>query len=181
MGFKRNTNKRYMETNYRGIVMWFDIIKVDWLDDYREEYLLGYINQGTTISKEERERLEEELSAAKERAEQLVIKTANELDYVTRQGNQIIIKPDWVNQYFKEKFGEKFGESPKREREIYFDLRDIHKKVCVKYRFVGSVGSPNHVWCLSKDNRSTAPMADSYVTVMLMARTKESWASIWGE
>jgi len=120
-------------------------------------------------------KIKEYVSDPRERAEQLVIETANELDYVTIKGDEVIIRPDWINQYL---WGDEFESRP--DREMYFNLNNIHEKLCIRHRIVGEKTIQGE-YCLSQDRGFDAPVADSYVTAMLMASTKENWMKIWEE
>ena len=172
--------------------MWFDIIKVDYPIGDSEEEFLEHFNRWTATPEEreeERERLKEEqykeikekqkaeqkrIEAAKQKAEQLVIETANKLDYVTINGNWIEIEPEWGKN-----IGFTFGEASKK---YVFNINNIHDGLCIIKVITDSTGTIHEEEiCLSENKDFNAPIADSYVTVMLMANNKNSWISMWDD
>ena len=110
-------------------------------------------------------------SDAEKRAEQFIIDTANTLDYVTIENRIVKIKPNWLMD---------------EELEYYaFKLDDIHTtrlggQLCIYKVFLFKGLRCQEQLCLSgpaKDN----PVADNYVTVMLMAGHQNQWESMWKE
>tara|TARA_R110000765_G_scaffold138653_5_gene238663 strand:- start:812 stop:1498 length:687 start_codon:yes stop_codon:yes gene_type:complete len=104
--------------------------------------------------------------AAREKAKQLVIETANKLDYVTIEGDWIKIEPEWAIL---------------ESTSFVFNMQDIHDEVCIA-KIVDYPGYriEEYTLCLSQNKSFTAPTADSYVTAMLMAGNREDWKGMWG-
>jgi hypothetical protein len=103
-----------------------------------------------------------------EKAKQLVIKIANELDYVKIYGDRIHIQPDWLKDSPKSHEHHRYGYS--------FYLSDIApgNVMCI---YVGDRDGSS--LCLNKKFFDEIPIGDAYITVMLMASTEEQWTSLW--
>jgi len=107
-------------------------------------------------------------SDAEKRAEQFIIDTANTLDYVTIENRIVKIKPNWLMD---------------EELEYYqFKLDDIHKQHLKDSLYVYKVfpDDPQEQLCLSAPSKGN-PVADNYVTVMLMAGHQNQWENMWEE
>ena len=113
---------------------------------------------------------------AEERAEQLVIETANKLDYVTINGDWVEIEPEWGKSVGFQGFNRPVN------LKYVFNMNNIHDELCIIRVITDSSGNIHERdVCLSESNRFDAPIADSYVTVMLMAGNKNSWNSMWDD
>lgn len=103
---------------------------------------------------------------AEKRAEQLVYETIDKLDYVRIDGNEAVIEPEWakkLNVWFT------------------FDLLNIHNYFTIcEHNFHDGDPSAEDL-CLNRDKESNTPIADSYVSAMLMANNHDAWANMWDE
>ena len=114
-----------------------------------------------------------------EKAEQLVIETANKLDYVTINGDWIEIELEWgknmtipLNSGFKGPINMKY----------VFNMNNIHDELCITRVITDSTGDIHEEdICLSENKTFNAPIADSYVTTMLMAGNENNWKSMWDD
>jgi hypothetical protein len=106
--------------------------------------------------------VKKDLTDAEKRAEQLVIDTINRLDYVSfDKGDWIKIQPAWADKF-----------------NIYFvfNMNLIHSEVDIK-----EIGDSEIDLCLSRNPNTDTPMADSYVSAMLLANDENAWANLWKE
>tara|TARA_R110000824_G_scaffold80155_6_gene201786 strand:- start:422 stop:775 length:354 start_codon:yes stop_codon:yes gene_type:complete len=101
---------------------------------------------------------------AEKRAEQLVYETIDKLDYVTIRGYMAVIKPAWAKNY---------------NMYYTFDLLNMHNyfKIC-QY---STTYEESEDLCLDRDEEDDTPIADSYVSAMLIANDKDAWANMWEE
>ena len=112
----------------------------------------------------------------RERAKQWIIETANKLDYVTINGDWIEIEPEWGKSVGFQGFNRPVN------LKYVFNMNNIHDELCIIRVITDSSGNIHESdVCLSESNRFDAPIADSYVTVMLLANDKDGWNSMWDD
>ena len=114
----------------------------------------------------------------RERAKQWIIETANKLDYVTINGDLVEIEPEWV---VTKNNGAGSGFKGPISFKYVFNMNNIHDQLCILHVVTDSDGRvyKNNL-CLHRNKTFNVPIADSYVTTMLMAGNKTNWESMWG-
>ena len=103
---------------------------------------------------------------AEKRAEQLVYETIDSLDYVRIDGDEVVIEPEWANKF---------------SAWFTFDLLNIHESfsICQHNYHDGDPAADD--LCLHRDENYNTPIADSYVTAMLLANDEDAWDDLWEE
>tara|TARA_R110002167_G_scaffold111007_6_gene282350 strand:+ start:7708 stop:8151 length:444 start_codon:yes stop_codon:yes gene_type:complete len=101
----------------------------------------------------------------KEKAKQLILDTVEELPYARREGNKVILEPDWAKE---------------QKSYYYFDTEDIHKNdMCVWVVNALHIGPPRKI-CLGRgSNLNSAIPADFYVTLIMLIGNESDFNKLW--